>query len=453
MESGHGGPSWHPEVVVPTAAFVLCGVAVVLVLFMRTPNKNERDTSSVDRRTPVGATKPTSETPAAPPVAIGIATEPLREAPTPRQESVAPLDSRPSTGVGATEPPVEAIVAETDSSVVIVSHSFGTGSGFCVDTQLGYIATNFHVVAWANGSNDIKVIRGTGFFAGVPVQGEVVYCDERYDLAILRAPVAAIMSPLKLASGEPRKGQDVLVIGSPGTGNGRVLPNSVTRGIISNITRLDDGATYYQLDAAVNPGNSGGPVLDRMGRVIGVVTLKLPDHEGVAFAVPASALAEAIESAKRERDPNRAGRVLLRRQLAVGVDALVLAEYALIQCFADLEARWREASILQGDITGVVKETLNRHRDTVAGNCSHVDRMSKFCERWQKNQALPGNLLSSLYAYMSSIKEFCSFSEGPSGSYLDFEKTWPSRMDKMGQRRETLLPLVKGRLREMGTQP
>ena len=81
------------------------------------------------------------------------------------------------------------------------------------------------------------------------------------------------------------KGEDVTVIGNPGLGDGIVLENAISRGIMSSKTVID-GMNYLQLSIAINPGNSGGPVFDSAGRVIGVATLKSSKAEAMGSAFP-----------------------------------------------------------------------------------------------------------------------------------------------------------------------
>src|SRR5262249_33706900 len=94
------------------------------------------------------------------------------------------------------------------------------------------------------------------------------------------------LEPLDLAEEYTlRPGQEVIAIGSPGLGGNELLPNSPTRGMMSNVTKLN-GETFYALSISVNPGNSGGPGIDMNGKVLAMITAKMRDKEGIAFAVP-----------------------------------------------------------------------------------------------------------------------------------------------------------------------
>lgn len=174
-----------------------------------------------------------------------------------------PPPSRPLT--------VSEIVAKTQPTVVTVNATLfrtGTsvGSGFLIDRQ-GDVITNAHVVAHAT---SVSVVDNKGVAHSVTVIG----LDQSDDLAELRVSDLALRVPVTEATKIPAVGADVLVIGNP---FGQ-LPETVTRGILAGVGRQEtvagnDYSNLLQIDATVNPGNSGGPVVDLSGRVIGVLTL------------------------------------------------------------------------------------------------------------------------------------------------------------------------------------
>jgi S1-C subfamily serine protease len=163
----------------------------------------------------------------------------------------------------------------------------GVGSGVIVNLA-GDILTSLHVVA------DATEIHVT-FADGTRSPAEIINRDQMNDIAVLRAesPPAEIV-PATL--GDPagvREGSEAYAVGSPFG-----LPNSMSEGVISGLGRsffLEDSGVVLrgliQIDAAVNPGNSGGPLLDREGHVIGIVTALLnPTGDdvsiGIGLAVP-----------------------------------------------------------------------------------------------------------------------------------------------------------------------
>jgi S1-C subfamily serine protease len=160
----------------------------------------------------------------------------------------------------------------------------GVGSGVIINED-GAILTARHVVS---GAREITVT----FADGAEATAEVV--DEyENDLAVLRAHGSPeIIVPAVLGGSSPRVGDDAFAVGNP-----LGLTASFTAGVISGLNRttaLDDGRELgglIQFDAAVNPGSSGGPLLNRDGQVIGIVTaLANPSREsaftGIGFAVP-----------------------------------------------------------------------------------------------------------------------------------------------------------------------
>ena len=165
----------------------------------------------------------------------------------------------------------------------------GSGSGFIIDTN-GHLITNYHVI---EGAEEIEVIFGEGesYFA------EVVGADPRNDIAVLRvAAPAELLVPVALGTSTGLLvGQRAIAIGNPFGQFGRTL----TTGVISALGRTlegNDGRTItgvIQTDAAINRGNSGGPLLDSSGRVIGInsaIFSPTGANAGVGFAVPVNTL-------------------------------------------------------------------------------------------------------------------------------------------------------------------
>jgi S1-C subfamily serine protease len=175
------------------------------------------------------------------------------------------------------------LVAAAAPSVVGVEHRRGQGSGVVL-AQDGFVLTNAHVAA---GGGPLRVR-----LAGARVvAGELVGADERTDLAVVRA-AAAGLPPLPLAERRLRVGEVVVAIGNP-----LGFERSVSLGVVSALYRnlaAPRGEVLeglVQTDVAVNPGNSGGPLLDARGAVVGVTTAMLPWARGIGFAVPATTAA------------------------------------------------------------------------------------------------------------------------------------------------------------------
>lgn len=165
--------------------------------------------------------------------------------------------------------------------------SYSVGSGFIVD-KAGYILTNAHVIEDAVRIT-VKLDSGEEFVA------RVIGSDEETDLAVLKIESAKELPFIKLGdSNKAEVGDWVLAIGSPFG-----LTRSVTAGIISQVRRETPYATafqkFIQTDAAINRGNSGGPLVNLEGDVIGInsqIATSTGDFNGVGFALPANDAAE-----------------------------------------------------------------------------------------------------------------------------------------------------------------
>ena len=194
------------------------------------------------------------------------------------------------------------VVLITDNQTQVVPASFfspaqkeqvsALGSGFVIDER-GDIVTNDHVV---QGARDIRV----GFSGGASYPAKVVGSDPSTDIAVVRvkgAP-ASVLRPLRFADSSVEVGDPAYAIGNPFG-----LERTMTAGIVSAMGRdiqAPNGlviANAIQTDAPINHGNSGGPLLDRVGQVIGINSQIEPGtvnaNVGVGFAIP-SATARSV---------------------------------------------------------------------------------------------------------------------------------------------------------------
>ena len=198
----------------------------------------------------------------------------------------------------------EAIYARSNPGVVtidvvsVVSSYFGPrevesqGSGFILDRQ-GDIVTNEHVV---EGAETITVLLSDG----KKVAATLVGADASTDVAVIRiASAGRVLRPLVLGnSATVRPGQSVVALGTPFG-----LSGSITEGIISGIGRTITAPDQtpitgaLQSDAAINEGNSGGPLIDAAGKVIGLnaqINSKSGGSEGVGFAIPINTVKKSV---------------------------------------------------------------------------------------------------------------------------------------------------------------
>ena len=188
-------------------------------------------------------------------------------------------------------------------SIVVITFSDrngargGLGAGFVVDAD-GLIATNLHVIGESRPIT-VKLSDGRTF----PVQ-EIYASDRHLDLAVLKIDVTGL-PPLELGDSEKvEQGQPMIALGNP-----QGLDYSVVSGILSSRRKIED-REMLQVAMPIEPGNSGGPLLDRQGRVVGIITLKSLVTENLGFAVPIDQLKPLLEN------PNP---VPMKRWLTIGV--------------------------------------------------------------------------------------------------------------------------------------
>jgi S1-C subfamily serine protease len=227
---------------------------------------------------------------AARPPEIAIVERSPPEAALPTTPAVDPLllQPQPGTLVGA--------VAGTRDTVVNLETPLGLGAGVIVDPH-GIVLTNYHVIAdalapapsffmsddrpatqlWARFANDRRV------------SAVVIVADPEEDLAVLRLQPEVegeTFAAARLGSSERLAvGQEVFAVGNP-----LGLPHSVSRGIVSALDRThvlpNQQLSLIQLDASINLGNSGGPLFNLDGELVGIVTARRRQAEGIAFALP-----------------------------------------------------------------------------------------------------------------------------------------------------------------------
>ena len=201
-----------------------------------------------------------------------------------------------------------------DAVVLVQSHArdqvFSTGTGFVykTDDKYGYILTNHHVI---DGAEKVSVI----FTNDKEVEVKLLSSDEYLDIAVLQVPKNEVLMVASIGSSEKTSlGDTVFTVGSP---LGYDYYGSVTAGILSGKDRMVTVGSgrfnskerimrVLQTDAAINAGNSGGPLLNVNGEVIGICSMKLQgiqsDIDGMGFAIPieyAINHSDTLESGKK----------------------------------------------------------------------------------------------------------------------------------------------------------
>lgn len=208
----------------------------------------------------------------------------------------APPDANAPTEVApAASPGASALETPPLDAVVFLSLGDTMCSGAVISPD-GRVATAYHCVA-RGGRPRIRSRDGRW------VQARIRRVDRRGDLAVLDVPELAGSPWIPVAPASPPVGAAVLALGHPHGGDREgfssgTLSWSVTRGVVSAV-----GWRAVQFDAPVNPGNSGGPVVDAQGRLVAVVSRKIVGGEGVAFGTRPERLVELHERPARRMSP------------------------------------------------------------------------------------------------------------------------------------------------------
>ena len=189
---------------------------------------------------------------------------------------------------------------------------YSTGSGFVfkVDNKYGYILTNYHVIS---GGNEVSVV----FTNNKDEKVTIVGYDEYSDIAVLAVDKSLVLSTAQIgSSNDMRIGDTTFAVGTPVDSS--VYSWSVTRGILSGKDRMVQVDNYVmsvlQTDTAINSGNSGGPLCNSNGEVIGITNMKLASSqiEGMGFAIP-------IEDAVKNAETIISGKKISRPYLGISI--------------------------------------------------------------------------------------------------------------------------------------
>lgn len=235
-----------------------------------------------------------------------------------------------------------------DSVVVIENYindrvgSSGTGFVFKMDDKYGYILTNYHVV-----DNSKKIV--VTFTNNKKIEASLVGFDEYSDIAVLKVDKSDVINVAKIGNVDSlRVGDTTFTVGAPLDSS--VYSWTVTRGILSGKNRLvevtinntNSVMEVLQTDAAINSGNSGGPLCNSNGEVVGITNMKIASSsiEGMGFAIP-------IDTAIKTANDLIEGKTVSRPYLGVSVyetnSSVIYVEYVQRGSAAD------KAGIEKGD--------------------------------------------------------------------------------------------------------
>ena len=179
---------------------------------------------------------------------------------------------------------------EVYKSVFVVYSGNSLGSGFAIGENC--IVTNAHVI------ENVHSITLTSY-EGNKYTASLLGIDEDKDIALLVIKDASFPY-LKMANLSTVKiGDDIYAIGAP-----KGMAYTLTKGTVSAKERIVENESFIQIDAAINEGNSGGPLLNDAGEVLGMNTMKMTDSEGIGLAIPADRIASTLKELGVETDTN-----------------------------------------------------------------------------------------------------------------------------------------------------
>lgn len=309
------------------------------------------------------------------------------------------------------------LIEKVDPSICKIESGLSSGTGFLVAS--GIVATNAHVVdSWG----ELNCYFPGNYDSS---KAQIIWFNPDIDIAFLSVPIER--PPLEITnSDDVKRGEKVIAIGYPGT-VGNSVSSSVTTGILSNRTNIE-GIFYHQTDAAINSGNSGGPVFDKFGKVIGIATLKEINKENIGYVLPVSYIfseyADMYKSTPQERFSKLARYVRNSDIKAIkGGNALVLL------MLTDIESAWSDAIKYENNFQRAVLIVSEKHGHLAEFTSARLNEIDA-------NIALYKHLLTerqtrAMISAKYIVIEACNFVKSPSGSYLRFEQYWPAKISQL----------------------
>ncbi|HZF26829.1 MAG TPA: trypsin-like peptidase domain-containing protein [Steroidobacteraceae bacterium] len=285
------------------------------------------------------------------------------------------LDAYSRAVIGAVDRIGPAVVSIQVGRTNAGSERTGAGSGVVI-TPDGYLLTNQHVV---NGAPRVRVV----FVDGRSVEGELVGEDEATDLAVVRALASGLPSGTVLPGDQLRVGQLVIAVGNPYGFQSTVSAGVVSalgRALRSRRGRLIEGIVQHT--APLNPGNSGGPLVDARGGVVGINTAIIAVAQGIGFSVPAPTAHWVLSEILAH------GRV---RRVYLGISGRDRPLDRRLVRALDLSVE-QAVEILSIDRDGPLAQTDLRMGDLIVGADSlainNIDALHRFLSRWPLGTAL-----------------------------------------------------------------
>jgi S1-C subfamily serine protease len=331
----------------------------------------------------------------------------------------------------------EEIVAKSEASIALIKGKVSGGSGFLV--RPGILVTNSHVIRLEFMENVRVHFPSAPESQRGPLKVRLLAEDVKRDWALLA--IDSELPPLEVAGSYTfKRGQEVIVIGNPSVDGKLTLENAVSRGLMSSKATVKE-RSYYQLSVAVNPGNSGGPVLDSAGKVIGIVTLKGVNKEGMAFSIPVEELNAALGSVARRSDEMQLEEASRHRLLAVFqlLDALAAVYGAGLEDYGKAMERTQKDSArneFRKAIVNQIDKRIAPLKPVLADDLmTNIARISSDALLTQPDK-------EQLLDLRKTCNEMTKLLDNPSGDPSDFR----ANQTKLRERHKELSEKLKGTL-------
>ena len=181
------------------------------------------------------------------------------------------------------------VISRVIGATVSVNTNVGQGSGAIISSD-GLVVTNYHVIQAARRASVTT-------YSGESYRVSLVGYDAEQDIAVLEIISNESFDYFKFGNSDLlRAGQKVVALGNPAG-----LSFTATEGIVSSPSRrASDGFDYIQTDVTLNPGNSGGPLINSAGELIGIANFKVAGYQGLGFAIPSNRVKKVVDGILRE---------------------------------------------------------------------------------------------------------------------------------------------------------
>lgn len=308
------------------------------------------------------------------------------------------------------------IVKQSRPSIALVRGKIGTGTGFLVSPNI--LVTNSHVVSG-------EFVENINFeFVGanpvVSVKGILRHEDPKNDVAIFE--IQERLTPLTISRSENvQSGDPVTIIGNPGIG-ANTLENAVSQGVVSTRTTLN-GVERIQLGASVNHGNSGGPAFDKFGQVVGMVTSKSTENEGIGFCIPSGIILDAVESANKAT-PEQLAKLRDTHNSASVTLYIAIASMRYLELHEGIAAAWKVAiesniDINDGIMIGKIAVESKLNELEKSGIFDDAEAQVRSILR---NATVDQKIRDNLTIALANLNEIRNCVKTPNGSYLTYSE-------------------------------